>query len=59
MVESMIEAFKLKTVESAIEGLIVEQNDEITNEVRKYLDGLTKEELIEVKGFLNTLMPCR
>lgn len=52
----MINAFSIRTVDSAIKGFLVEHNDEITNEVREYLDKMSKEELVEVKIFLNKLL---
>jgi len=54
-IRKMIEAFQDKTIDSAIEGFVVEQNDELTNEVRKYLDSLPTEEVLEVQNFLNRL----
>ena len=54
--ENMIKAFSDLTVDSAIDGFIIEQNDEITNGVRAYLDKLSEEELIKVKEFLNKLL---
>ena len=39
-IDKMINVFKNKSVEEAINGFYVEQNDEITNGVRNYLDKL-------------------
>ena len=38
--KKMIDVFKEKTVDSAIKGFTIEQNDEITNKVRAYLDSI-------------------
>ena len=54
--DKMIEAFKVRTIESAIEGFVIEQNDEITNGVRAYLDNLSEEEIGKVMGFLYKLL---
>ena len=54
--KKMIEVFKTKTVDSAIKGFTIEQNDEITNKVRAYLDSLPKEELVSIQLFLKTLL---
>ncbi len=54
--KEMINAFTLRTVDSAIEGFMVEHNDEITNGVKDYLNKLSEEELLEVKKFLNKLL---
>lgn len=55
-VKKMIDVFKMKTVDSAIKGFTIEQNDEITNKVRAYLDSLPKEELVNIQLFLKTLL---
>lgn len=55
-INKMINAFKNKTIDSAIEGLIIEQNDEITNKVREYLDSLSDEELLSIEKYLKTLL---
>lgn len=52
----MIKAFSTKKLQDAINGFVIELNDGITNEVRKYLDKLPYAELIEVKKFLNKLL---
>ncbi len=55
-IDKMINAFKNKTIDSAIEGFIIEQNDEITNKVREYLDSLSNEELLSIEEYLKTLL---
>lgn len=55
-IEKMINAFKTKTVDSAIIGFTIENNDNITNEVRKYLDSLPEEELISIQNYLKNLL---
>lgn len=55
-INKMINAFKNKTIDSAIEGFIIEQNDEITNKVREYLDSLSDEELLSIEEYLKTLL---
>ena len=55
-IKKMIDAFNNKIVESAIEGFTIEQNDEITNKVREYLDSLSEEELVRIQNFLKTLL---
>ena len=55
-IEKMINAFKTKTVDSAIIGFTIEHNDNITNKVRKYLDSLSKEELISIQNYLKNLL---
>ena len=54
--EEMIKAFSTKKLHDAIEGFVIELNDDNTNEVRKYLDKLPYAELIEVKKYLNKLL---
>lgn len=49
--EEMIKAFSTKKLQDAIDGFVIELNDDNTNEVRKYLDKLPHAELIEVKIF--------
>lgn len=55
-INKMINAFNNKTIDSAIEGFIIEQNDEITNKVREYLDSLSDEELLSIEEYLKTLL---
>ena len=55
-IEKMINAFKTKTVDSAIIGFTIENNDNITNKVRKYLDSLPEEELISIQNYLKNLL---
>jgi hypothetical protein len=52
----MIKAFSTRKLQDAISGFVIELNDGITNEVRKYLDKLAYDELIEVKKYLNKLL---
>lgn len=52
----MIKAFSTKKLHDAIDGFVIELNDDNTNEVRKYLDKLPYAELIEVKKYLNKLL---
>ena len=54
--EEIIKAFSTRKLQDAINGFVIELNDGITNEVRKYLDKLSYDELIEVKKFLNKLL---
>lgn len=54
--EEMIKAFSTKKLHDAIDGFVIELNDDNTNEVRKYLDKLPYAELIEVKKYLNKLL---
>ena len=54
--KKMIQAFQDKTIDSAINGFVIEQNDEITNTVREYLDLLSKEELLSTQKFLEMLL---
>ena len=51
-INKMINAFKTKTIDSALESFSTEQNDEITNKVREYLDSLSEEELLNIKLLL-------
>ena len=55
-IDKMINVFKNKTVEEAIKGFYVEQNDEITNGVRNYLDKLPEEEVLNIQDFLKSLL---
>ena len=55
-IKKMITAFTERTTEKAIEGFIIECNNEITNQVRNYLDTLTEKELIEIQEYLNNLL---
>ena len=55
-INKMINTFKNRTIDSAIEGFTIEQNDEITNSVREYLDSLSDEELISIEEYLKTLL---
>ena len=55
-IKKIIDGFKSKSVDGAIEGFIIEHNDEITNRVREYLDSLSEEELISIQSFLKTLL---
>lgn len=54
--EEMIKAFSTRKLQDAIKGFVIELNDGITNEVRKYLDRLSYDELVEVKKYLNKLL---
>ncbi len=54
--EKMINAFQEKTVKSAIEGFLVDLNDDLTNNVRDYLDLQNNEELVKIQKFLNKLL---
>ena len=49
-IEKMINVFKTQTIKSAIEGLVVEHNDIITNAVKAYLDNLSQDEIANIKG---------
>ena len=55
-INKMINAFKTKTIDSALESFSTEQNDEITNKVREYLDSLSEEELLNIKHYLESLL---
>ena len=55
-IEKMIDVFKKRTVDSAIEGLTIEHNNDITDKVREYLDALPMEDLVSVQLFLKTLL---
>lgn len=55
-IEKMINAFKTRTIKSAIEGLVVEHNDIITNAVKAYLDNLSQDEIANIKIYLETLL---
>lgn len=55
-IKKMITAFTEKTTEKAIEGFTIECNNEITNQVRDYLDTLTEKELREIQEYLNNLL---
>lgn len=54
--QKIINAFSEKTIDSAVKGFIVEQNDEITNKAREYLDALSENELIGIQEYLKTLL---
>ncbi len=54
--EEIIKAFSTRKLQDAINGFVIELNDGITNEVRKYLDRLSYDELVEVKKYLNKLL---
>lgn len=54
--EKMIKAFSIRKLHDAIDGFVIELNDGITNEVRKNLDRLSYDELVEVKKYLNKLL---
>ena len=51
-IEKMINVFKTQTIKSAIEGLVVEHNDIITNAVKAYLDNLSQDEIANIKIYL-------
>ena len=55
-IKKMITALTERTTEKAIEGFTIECNNEITNQVRDYLDTLTEKELIEIQEYLNNLL---
>ena len=55
-IKKMITALTERTTEKAIEGFTIECNNEITNQVREYLDTLTEKELIEIQEYLNNLL---
>ena len=55
-IEKMINAFKTRTIKSAIEGLVVEHNDIITNAVKAYLDNLSQDEIANIKIYLETIL---
>ena len=55
-INKMISAFKNMNVKSAIDGFTIEQNDDITNKVREYLDSLSEDELVRIQNFLKTLL---
>ena len=54
--DKMIKAFSTRKLQNAVDGFVIELNDDNTNKVRNYLDKLPKEELIKVQKFLNTLL---
>lgn len=54
--QKIIETFKNRDINQALETFIVEQNDELTNEVRAYLDSLDENSIKEVQNFLYKLL---
>ena len=54
--EKMINALSTRTIQTAVDGLIVDLNDELTNKVREYTDSLENNELAEIQKFLNKLL---
>ena len=56
MKEKLIHALLTRDIQSTIEGMCFEHNDEITNEVRESLDTLPIEEIKEIQSFLYKLL---
>lgn len=55
-INKIIFAFSNRTIQDAIDSFIIEQNDDITNSVRAYLDKLPKKELLLILEYLSKLL---
>ena len=55
-IEKVILGFKEQTVKSAVEGFVVESNNELTDAVKDYLNTLGEEDIKSVQKFLNKLL---
>ena len=54
--EKMLSVFLERTVQSAVQGFVVDLNDNLTNKVRENLALLSEKELLKIKDFLNKLL---
>lgn len=54
--EKIITAVSKRNIQTAIDGFSVDLNDELTNNVRSYLDSLSIDELKEIQQFFNDLL---
>ena len=55
-IDKVILGFKEQTVKSAVDGFVVEANNELTDAVREYLDTLGAEDIKLIQKFLNKLL---
>lgn len=55
-IEKVILGFKEQTVKSAVEGFVVESNNELTDKVKDYLNTLGEEDIKSIQKFLNKLL---
>lgn len=54
--EKILLVFSKRTIQSAIDGFIVDLTDDLTNRVRKNLESLSVNELSKIQDFLNKLL---
>ena len=54
--EELLNVFSIRNVQSAVQGFIVDLNNNLTDKVRENLALLSEQEFLEIKDFLNKLL---
>ena len=54
--EELLNVFSIRNVQSAVQGFIVDLNNNLTDKVRENLALLSEKEFLEIKDFLNKLL---